>query len=159
MIRSRPLDLSKLIPTESSSPRLDSPGSPNPYQKWATESSPYAKQLRIQLESPTVESAVRGIWTNKRICDLENYQVGTAFKLEMLKKVRDYHKCILGMRAGFWELITQDVVISYLRSCNEDAAGVVTIYNRGETKPTKIVDVSGDHIYKILGLLIDRYSG
>ena len=162
MLASRPLDLSKLIPTiERVSPR--SPGSPptNPYQAWSTNSSDYAKKLRTSLtqSSPRIcdesERKVQLAWNTRKVCDFEIHRLTREFRLEFLKKVRSYHKCAMGLQNAFWEFLDSDVNIQYIRRQGIDASGTVIIFQRDGTITTTD-GVSGEHLHEILSIMIRK---
>lgn len=131
----------------------------NPYQKWATTSSTYAKKLRtVEVESAisTEEYTVRRLWNTRRICDLETHHLTRAEHLRMLEAVRAYHIYITRMGSGSWELQLRYVTINYTRECSLDTRGTVHVL-----LPESIytaTGVSGDHIAKILDLIIEKCS-
>lgn len=165
LLASRPLDLSKLIPkAEDGSPR--SPGSPpvvhNPYQAWSTSSSEHTKKLRLRLaESPRkgeedAYKLLKSTWTRTRVCDFEPYRLTRKMRHDMLKLVRTYHSYVMGLPEGAWELYDYTISLKYARIRKQDTIGVVTVFRGLESIVT--IDVNGDHMYKILSLMIEQHA-
>lgn len=167
MFANRPLDLSKLAPNiEQSSPR--SPSSPpnpkDPYQIWATSSGSHAKKIRTELETTpqrkTSDSAtrtVRNVWNTRRVCDLESNRLSRQARHDMLKLVRIYHSYVSGMVNGSWEVLDYDIAVKFKREDGKDTLGLVYIFHRDQSVDT-FEGVSGDHLYKILEIMIAQHA-